>query len=71
MWEDRLSELADHRKIHGHCVPNRYSKTSSWEVGPENKVQVAPRRKGVVMTNHFRIGIGTLGFEWDLQRRLG
>jgi hypothetical protein len=25
-WEDRLSELADYRKIHGHCnVPERYS----------------------------------------------
>jgi hypothetical protein len=25
-WEDRLSELADYRKIHGHCnVPKNYS----------------------------------------------
>jgi hypothetical protein len=25
-WEDRLTELAEYRKIHGHCnVPKRYS----------------------------------------------
>jgi hypothetical protein len=33
-WEDRLSELADYRKIHGHCnVPNKYSeniKLGTW-----------------------------------------
>jgi hypothetical protein len=28
-WEDRLSELTDYRKIHGHCnVPRRYSANS-------------------------------------------
>jgi hypothetical protein len=37
-WEDRLSELADYRKIHGHCnVPNRYSenKKLGWWVGTQ------------------------------------
>jgi hypothetical protein len=34
IMEDRLSELADYRKIHGHCnVPHRYSKTSPWALG--------------------------------------
>jgi hypothetical protein len=29
-WEDRMSELADYRKIHGHCnVPHSYSETPS------------------------------------------
>jgi hypothetical protein len=29
IWEDRLSELADYRKIHGYCnVPQQYSKNS-------------------------------------------
>jgi hypothetical protein len=29
-WEDRLSELADYRKIHGHCnVPSRYSENTN------------------------------------------
>jgi predicted chitinase len=28
-WEDRLSELADYRKMHGHCnVPYRYSENT-------------------------------------------
>jgi hypothetical protein len=28
-WEDRLSELADYRKLHGHCTaPDRYSENT-------------------------------------------
>jgi hypothetical protein len=39
-WEDRLGELADYRKIHGHCnVPARSSgkKTFSWVLGSHTK----------------------------------
>jgi hypothetical protein len=33
-WEDRLSELADYRKIHGHCnVPWGYSENTGWLIG--------------------------------------
>jgi hypothetical protein len=48
--EDRLSELADYRKIHGHCnVPRNYSeKTLSWLIGSQTKGATAPRRKKIV-----------------------
>jgi hypothetical protein len=38
-WDERLKELADYRKIHGHCnVPRKYSKaTPIWEVGSNPK----------------------------------
>jgi hypothetical protein len=37
-WEDRLSELADYRKMHGHCnVPRIYSETQSWLRGLQPK----------------------------------
>jgi hypothetical protein len=48
-----VSELADYRKIHGHCnVPKRYSETSSWFFGSETKgpIQVAPEGKTSPMT---------------------
>jgi hypothetical protein len=37
-WEYCLSELADYRKIHGHCnVPKGYSKKTSWLCGSQTK----------------------------------
>jgi hypothetical protein len=37
-WEERLSELADYRKIHGHCnIPANTVKTSSWVIGSQSK----------------------------------
>jgi hypothetical protein len=67
-WEDRLSELASYRKIHGHCnIPGSYSgntKLGKW---------VSKRRRDY--RNHlagstsslttFRIAIESLGFEWS------
>ena len=52
-WEDRLSELADYRKIHGHSnVPKRYSKSNNlgrWVISYKAKgpLQVAPTRKDI------------------------
>jgi hypothetical protein len=35
-WEDRLSELADYRKMHGHCnVPQKNSETPNWVRGSQ------------------------------------
>jgi hypothetical protein len=48
-WEDRLSELADYRKIHGHCnVPGYSENTKLASLGRNPKeTQVAPRRKDI------------------------
>jgi hypothetical protein len=62
-WEDRLSQLADYRKIHGHCnVPKRYSenrKLGSW---------VAYQRRQY-KTSHLTLSriqeLEGLGFEWN------
>jgi hypothetical protein len=37
-WEGRLSELADYRKIHGHCnVPFNYSENTKLDVWVANQ----------------------------------
>jgi hypothetical protein len=37
-WNDRLIELADYKKVHGHCnVPHRYSDNSKLGRGSEPK----------------------------------
>jgi hypothetical protein len=43
--EDRLSELADYRKIHGHCNVRRIAenKVGKW-VETKGRIQVAPGR---------------------------
>jgi hypothetical protein len=63
-WEDRLGELADYRKIHGHCnVPQNYTenaKLANW--GKFYSLHV--RGKASSMTT-FRIQeLESLGFEW-------
>jgi hypothetical protein len=46
-WEDHLSELADFRKIHGHCnVPICYSENISWGCGSQGKgINTSCRKK--------------------------
>jgi hypothetical protein len=68
-WEDRMSELVDYRKIHGHCnVPVHYSKN------PKLGVWVSKRRmnyrlyrdgKKSHMTALRIQELESLGFEWD------
>jgi hypothetical protein len=62
-WEERLSELAEYRKIHGHCnVPQRYSKTSSWDwVKTKGPLSGCTRRKKSPLTTSYP-GIESLGF---------
>jgi hypothetical protein len=64
--EDRLSELADYRKIHGHCnVPRNNSENTKLANGSQQRrLQVAPRRKEIVY-NALHPGIGKLRFEWN------
>jgi hypothetical protein len=68
-WQDRLSELADYRKIHGHCnVPRIYSennKLGHW-VGHQRKHYKLHLEKKTSPMTPFRIReLESLGFEWD------
>jgi hypothetical protein len=67
-WEDRLSELADYRKLHGHCnVPQRYSeniKLGQWVAAQRSNYRFYQEGKTSSMTA-FRIQeLESLGFEW-------
>jgi hypothetical protein len=67
-WDDRLSELADYRKIHGHCnVPARYSynsKLGKWVSTQRQQYKMLREGKTLSMTP-FRIqALESMGFEW-------
>jgi hypothetical protein len=67
-WEDRLIELADYRKIHGHCnVPRRRSenlKLSRWVGAQRTHYWLYKKGKPSQITT-FRIQeLESLGFEW-------
>jgi hypothetical protein len=67
-WEDRLSELADYRKVHGHCnVPRKYrenAKLGAWVA--TQRYQYSLHLKGKTSAiNLPRIqALERLGFEW-------
>jgi hypothetical protein len=68
-WKDRLSELADYRKMHGHCsVPVRYSentKLGTWVMTQRSNYKLHLEGKRSPMTT-FRIQkLESLGFEWS------
>jgi hypothetical protein len=67
-WEDRLSQLADYRKSHGHCnVPSRYSenaKLGTWVRTQRQQYTLHLEEKPSNMTT-FRIKeLESLGFLW-------
>jgi hypothetical protein len=69
IWEDRLSELANYRKIHGHCnILYKYSKNyklAQWVVTQRTQYRLQLEGKRSPMTI-FRIQeLESLGFEWD------
>jgi hypothetical protein len=69
-WGDRLSELADYRKIHGHCnVPQKYSentKLGRWVAKQRSNYWLHAEGKTSPMTT-FRIQeLESLGFEWGV-----
>jgi hypothetical protein len=64
-----LSELADYRKIHGHCnVRINTAKTPSWFGSTKEPLQVAERRREILYMTLSRIQ-GDLGFRMDLRHR--
>jgi hypothetical protein len=67
-WEDRLSKLADCRKIHGHCnAPRKNSENSklgTWVGSQRNKYRLHLKRKKSFMTLSRIQDLENLGFEW-------
>jgi hypothetical protein len=71
-WEDRLSELAEYREIHGHCnVPARRSEDTElgrWVENQRHRYNLKLNGKTSPMTP-FRIQkLECLGFEWKSLR---
>jgi hypothetical protein len=68
-WKDRLSELADYRKIHGHCnVTKRYSEKSQlgqWVVKQRRRYNEHVKGKPSSMTTFQIQALESLGIEWD------
>jgi hypothetical protein len=67
-WEDRLSELSNYRKIHGHCNVSRKcsekSKLATWVATQRTSYRLHLDGKASHMTD-FRIQeLESLGFEW-------
>jgi hypothetical protein len=67
-WGDRLGELADYRKIHGHCnVPQKYRENTTlanWVANQRQQYKLHLQGKKSHMTT-FRIQqLESLGFEW-------
>jgi hypothetical protein len=69
-WEDRLSELADYRKIHGHCnVPTNYSennKLAKWVTYQRTNYRLLKEGKTSPMTLSRIQELESLGFEWGV-----
>jgi hypothetical protein len=67
-WEDRLSELGDYRKIHGHCnVPYKYSenaKLGRWVTNQRHQYSLHLKGKTSSMTLPRIQALERLGFEW-------
>jgi hypothetical protein len=68
-WEDLLSELANYRKIHGHCnVPQNDSentKLANWVATQRNQYSLHLEGKASNMTISCFQELESLGFEWD------
>jgi hypothetical protein len=68
IWEDRLSELADYRKVHGHCnVPQKYSenvKLGTWVAKQRSQYRLHQEGKTSQMTLPRIQALIRLGFEW-------
>jgi hypothetical protein len=67
-WEDRLSELSDYRKVHGHCnVPQKYSENSrlgTWVATQRYQYSLHLKGKISSMTLPRIEALERLGFEW-------
>jgi hypothetical protein len=68
IWEERLRELTDYRKIHGHCnVPWNYSenaKLAKWVRKQRSTYKLHLEGNTSPMTLSRIQGLESLGFEW-------
>jgi hypothetical protein len=68
-WEDRLSELADYRKIHGDCIVprsyNRNTQLASWVEYQRQEYRLYLEGKISHMTDSRIQALESLGFECD------
>jgi hypothetical protein len=68
-WEDRLSELASYRKLHGHCnVPLSYGENpqlAKWVANQRTKYILRVKGKTSPMTLSRIQKLESLDFEWD------
>jgi hypothetical protein len=68
-WKDRVSELADYRKSHGHCnVPRYYSentKLGRWVGSQRKRYRLHLNGKPSQMAASRIRELESLGFEWD------
>jgi hypothetical protein len=69
-WEDRLSELADYRKVHGHCnVPQKYSenpKLATWVTRQRTQYRLHQEGRTSQITLPRIQALESLGFEWRI-----
>jgi hypothetical protein len=69
-WEDRLSELTEYRKIHGHCnVPQRcteYPKLANWVTYQRRQYKGNFKGKTSHMTLSRIQELESLGFDWGV-----
>jgi hypothetical protein len=69
-WEERLSELADYRKIQGNCnVPRNYSENTKlglWVANQRTNYRWHVQGKTSPMTLPRIKELERLGFEWDI-----
>jgi hypothetical protein len=76
-WDERLSELADYRKINGHCnVPQSWSentKLAYWVKTQRSQYKLHAEGKTSFMTASRIKELESLGFEWNpfMSRRKG
>jgi hypothetical protein len=66
-WEERLSELTDYHRIHGHCnVPQRNSKLGKWVSTQRTEKKLYDREEGSQMTPARIEALEGIGFQWNL-----
>jgi hypothetical protein len=69
-WQDRLSELADYRKVHGHCNVHKsyseYSKLAHWVARQREQYRFQQQGKKSHLTVPRIKELESLGFEWDV-----
>jgi hypothetical protein len=67
-WEDRLSELSDYRKLHGHCnVPRNYSENIElglWVKRQTINYRLLQEGKTSPMSALRIQALESLGFKW-------